>query len=81
MNKTLKEAMPSEFMGCEYENTYARKLVDRLVVEEHGIEDRVPWPGKQKNVCFWVVVEGNIAVGWNENPSIGWSFPTTRIKR
>jgi len=26
----------------------------------------------------WCVLEGGLAVGFNENPSVGWSFPIVR---
>lgn len=34
-----------------------------------------PWPGKEKNVRVWWILANNYAVGWNENPNRGWSFP------
>ena len=38
------------------------------------------WPGTHKNVHFWVVLENGYAVGWNESPSHGWSFPLFKLK-
>ena len=37
------------------------------------------WPSKEKFVFNWVILENNIAIGWNENPSRGWSFPVKKI--
>ncbi len=72
MSKTLKDTMPHEFMG--YIDASAYKLRDVNVVSEH-YSDKKPWPGKHKNVMFWVILENGKAVGWNENPGKGWSFP------
>jgi len=83
-NKTLADAMPHEFVGCEYDDTKAYKMKDVEVVEQHcGLwdqDDYMPWPGKHKNVHFWVELENGYAVGFNENPARGWSFPVMRIK-
>jgi len=38
------------------------------------------WIGPQRNVHFWVVLENGYAVGWNENPARGWSFPVVKVK-
>jgi hypothetical protein len=78
--KTLKQVMPSEFMGCEYDNTYSRRYADKKVVSEHQAHLQ-RWPGAQKNVHFWVTLENGQAVGWNESPSHGWSFPTFTLPK
>jgi hypothetical protein len=66
--KTLRDAMPREFLNSA---SAALKFADVEVVEEKEFG----WPGPHKNVIFWVVLANGAAVGWNENPSIGWSFP------
>jgi len=38
------------------------------------------WPGKQKHVTEWYELEGGYAVGWNENPALGWTFPVIKLK-
>lgn len=38
------------------------------------------WPGKQKNVSVWVELANGKAVGFNENPSTGWTFPVINLK-
>ena len=77
--KTLRDVMPPEFMGCEYDRTYSRKWADVEVAQEfEGFKQR--WPGAAKNVHSWVVLKNNKAVGWNENPSHGWSFPHIEYK-
>lgn len=81
-SKTLREVMPSEMVTCEYENTRAYKLKDILVVKEHDSfvdqDEYQFWPGKHKNVYFWVELENGSLVGWNENPARGWSFPVMK---
>jgi hypothetical protein len=75
MVKTLIESMPREF-GQNYHDTPAYKFRYVEVVREFGCggEDK-PWPGPQKNVHYWVLLANGKAVGWNENPATGWSFP------
>lgn len=73
---TLREVLPHEFM-IEYTDTRAYKLRDVEVVAEHdGSAKR--WPGRERNVLNWYVLASGHAVGWNENPSRGWSFPVIR---
>ncbi len=84
--KTLLETAPIEF-GREFVDTQAYKYCYLKVVKEHravggGWEDfqKNPWPGPHKNVYVWWELEDGHAVGWNENPSRGWSFPVVRLK-
>lgn len=79
-NKTLKECLPYEFMGCEYdENCRARKFANVKVIQEYDARDN-RWKGNHKNVTYWYELENGYAVGWNESPSRGWSFPVIKIK-
>ncbi len=75
--RTLKDAMPHEFVGGEYVDAPALKLRDVAVVAEYRMYGGVwkPWPGIHKHVFAWVVLANGKAVGWNENPNRGWSFP------
>jgi hypothetical protein len=54
----------------------ANKHLEFAVVAtyEHG-----GWKGKHKNVMCWWKLDSGYAVGWNENPSVGWSFPVIRL--
>lgn len=70
----LRECLPSEFMGCEYETAASRKWADVEVVAKFDSREH-PWPGKEKNVNFWYGLANGRAVGFNENPARGWSFP------
>lgn len=74
----LKQCLPNEFMGCEYESSLARKYAEALVVADYDGCDK-QWPGRHKNVHVWYVLDNGHAVGWNENPARGWSFPVIRL--
>lgn len=78
--KTLKDVMPHEFMSLSYEHERSRRHADIAVTREYYSHTR-RWPGTHKNVHFWVELENGVAVGWNENPAIGWSFPMVRLRK
>ena len=85
-DKTLKDVMPVDLsqVGGEYCNTKAFTMLDVKVIAEYGdLADFTPkvWPGTHKNVYFWVELENGYAVGWNENPARGWSFPVFKMKK
>lgn len=76
---TLKDTMPDSFN----EDDKAWKYKDINVTKVHcsfsdGYE-HVWWPGTHKNVFYWVELENGYAVGWNENPSKGYSFPIKKM--
>lgn len=73
MPKTLKECL-SELMGPEFSDCRARKYADVNVKSQQSDN----WPGPHKNVHFWYILENGYAVGFNENPSKGWSFPVVK---
>lgn len=76
--KRLRDAMPREFMG--YTDIPAFKWADIEVIAEYdGTEPGQHWPGKERNVYCWVALKNGRAVGWNENPGRGWSFPLIRF--
>ncbi len=79
--KNLFDVMPDEF-STDFKNSEAFKLGEFKVVSIHHCETQADkWPGKQKNVYFWVELDNGKAVGWNENPSKGWSFPVIKLKK
>jgi hypothetical protein len=47
---------------------------------EVTVEHKDKWPGPQKYVSYWIEIGNGLAIGWNENPSRGWSFPVIRMK-
>lgn len=79
MTRTLKDVLPPEFTKF-YTDTQAYKFRDVEVISEH-YSDVKRWLGVHKHVMFWVILKNGKAVGWNENPGRGWSFPVISIKR
>ena len=75
----LKDKLPIEFMDCEYENSKARKFADIEVVQEYDAREK-PWIGTHKNITYWFVLKNGYAVGLNENPEKGLSFPVVKVK-
>jgi hypothetical protein len=83
MNITLKEWAPAEFEQS-FNDVRAYRYADVKVVEEFSMfedDEWKPWPGTHKNVTSWCILENGYAVGWNENPSIGWSFPVVKAPK
>jgi hypothetical protein len=77
----LIEWAPQEFAAGIWDDTRSWKFRDVEVVEEYGYGEKwKPWPGTHKNVMNWCVLANGYAVGWNENPSRGWSFPVVKVK-
>lgn len=77
--KTLKDVLPDEFEKNFY-NDQAYKYKDIEVEKEFFGEKSERWPGKHKNVNYWCLLKNGKAVGWNENPATGWSFPVMKYK-
>lgn len=74
--------MPYEYLhDSAFDNEKAHKFDNVQVIWQQNVLARItkPWPGKHKNVYFWVILKNGYAVGWNENPSKGWSFPLVKI--
>lgn len=69
----------------------AELLYERVLVKHSRVSDTLhgskspddngfkEWPGKQKDVHVWWELENGKAVGWNESPSRGWSFPVITL--
>ena len=70
----LSECMSDLVNTGEYNDVLAYKLRDITVASEH-YSHQTRWPGPHKNVHFWVILSDGRAVGWNESPSRGYSFP------
>jgi len=76
--KIFSEVVPREFFH-EFVDTKAFKFRNVVVLKEHdGTKDA--WIGPQKHVHVWWELANGWAVGWNENPSKGWSFPVKRMR-
>lgn len=81
--ETLADVMPRDFLM--YDNLRSWKYKDVRVVQKFSLcedeENWKPWPGGEKNVYFWVILENGKAVAWNENPTArGWGFPVISMK-
>jgi hypothetical protein len=86
----LKHAFP-ELIGIECIDERAYRFRDVKVVKEHsgvGVKGGKivdicykKWIGIHKYVHNWVKLANGYAVGMNENPSRGLSFPVVRIKK
>lgn len=82
----LIDALPREFR-LSYDDVPAYRHRDvEVVMEWHGAahepEEGVKakrWPGPHKHVFVWYELENGYAVGWNENPGRGWSFPLIKL--
>lgn len=78
--KKLKDVLPREALGPEFEGDPFRDLLDETVIE--SIDEYDPrFPFKHKNIFVWWILENGKAVGWNENPSRGWSFPVANVNK
>lgn len=78
---TLSDWLPYDF-DIEFSDTRAFNLKTINIIKKYGygVCSNAPWPGKHKNVFNWCKLENGLAVGFNENPSKGWSFPVIKIK-
>jgi hypothetical protein len=73
--KRLTDVLPPEFMDGKFEGCPAMRHAFMDVIAAHDGPNALPWPGPQKYVSKWYVLANGKAVGWNDNPSRGWSFP------
>ena len=83
--KTLKDHLPYEFLSGTFDDVRAFKFRNVEVVEVgDGVEVpdhlKLPWPGQHKYVFNWYKLSNGYAVGFNENPARGWSFPVVKLK-
>ena len=80
---TLKDIMPKGFINGGYNNTKSYTMKDEIVIKEHSQfidqDEYIKWPGSHKNIHLWVELENGYAVGFNENPKKGWSFPVLKL--
>jgi hypothetical protein len=73
----LRDIMPAELTGGEYNDTRAYQFRDVEAVAFLHPGNR--WPGSQRHVTVWAMLANGYAVGWNENPGKGWSFPCIKV--
>lgn len=71
------------------EEALLNKLLDHVIIKKFtmgGMEDDpvfwLSWKefGTHKNVGNWWLTDTGYAIGFNENPSLGWSFPVVKLK-
>jgi len=62
----------------EIEFGHLKPYHDLRVLEE-VIKPDSRFPFSHKFIYVWWILEGGVAIGWNENPSRGWSFPVKRV--
>jgi hypothetical protein len=80
MIKPLRDFLPREFFS-EFMDSPVNKMLDVLAEESNWQADRpTPFPGGHKNVNVWWKLDNGYAVGWNENPGRGWSFPLVKMR-
>jgi len=92
LKNELPREFAAEFMttNAQYDPAHpqgksspAAELLEVRVVREYSrVTDEAgykPWPGPQKDVHCWWELENGKAVGWNESPSKGWSFPVITL--
>jgi hypothetical protein len=78
---TLREWLPQEFF-IEHRTPAVMRLLDVDVTEKvDGTVSGQGWPGPHRWVMSWVKLANGKAVGWNENPGRGWSFPVTTLNK
>ena len=74
--QTLRDVIPYE---ATFYDQWTKKKLDTRVVETHKpYQNGRRWPGSHKNVVEWWVLADGTIVGFNENMSVGWSFPVMR---
>ena len=80
--KTLQDWLPYNYNNGVYDKRIEKHLSDNVVKEYGGINDfsQIAWPGKHRNVIAWCILDTGYAVGFNENPSVGWSFIIMKLK-
>ena len=80
-SKKLRDWAPYDFL-LEFSDTRAAKYLDVPVEEEYGVSTTGRrWIGCEKYVFNWVVLKNGYAVGMNENPARGLSFPVVRYRK
>jgi len=85
MENIMRKFTLTDYMPLEFDETHASyKYADVKVINNHVAhmdgDAYASWPGTHKNVFSWVELENGKAVGWNENPARGWSFPVISYK-
>lgn len=82
----LRDVVPIEFKK-EFYDSKAYKYIDTEVIVIHSRsylknmkDTSLKWIGKEKYIYVWWELKNGYAIGWNENPAKGWSFPVRKLK-
>lgn len=83
--KTLRDVLPREALpGGEFDGLRFQRYLDVEVLEEYSSFAHYVTPilmgFKHKNIHNWWHLKNGMAVGWNESPTRGWSFPVISLK-
>lgn len=85
--RRLRGFLPREFfIGGKFAGTKAMEFTNNIITWRHDhnpnshFHDLREWPGPHRFVYMWVELDNGYAVGWNENPKKGWSFPVVKLK-
>ncbi len=83
---TVKDHFSYYWWASDMGNQFPKvaKLANDEVIKEFSMRGDfwLSWQefGKHKNVVFWCLTNTGYAIGFNENPSFGWSFPVIKLK-
>ena len=80
---TLAQWIEATGSAIEFQDVIAKygalEIVEEFGYDAFGGNRRdIPFPQSQhtfRNVHNWVLLSDGSAVGWNESPRTGWSFP------
>ncbi|HUS48791.1 MAG TPA: hypothetical protein VMZ91_01390 [Candidatus Paceibacterota bacterium] len=81
--ETLKDWLENKDLS-EAEEKKVSKMLDVKIQHEFRLHEEDMWIswqafGSHKHVMSWVLLENKYAVGFNENPGKGWSFPVEKV--
>ncbi len=78
--RTLADWLPESPLDLHNGERLSR-MASARIVEECSMQNASwrRWPGTHRNVLNWVKLDNGYAVGWNENPGRGRSFPIIRL--
>lgn len=73
MSQTVHDFIPS-YVSVEFADLLEKKGDIKILKIVDGTVYRFP-SNNYKFVFKWAILENGSVIGWNENPSKGWSFP------
>jgi len=79
----LRDVLPKEFSAEIAANGAAKKMLDVEVIAKHDAakgELCEEWPGNHRYIYQWWELANGYAIGWNDNPGLGHSFPAVKMR-